>query len=90
MTTTMMMAGGGVSGPLPPQARRITGNRIAMASGTHGGLVSGAAGTKPRRQAATRSGPASSDIPRDRSAREVQGELFFFSFSFVFCGISLL
>lgn len=74
----MMMAGGEVSGPLPPQAGRITGSRIAMASGTHGELVSGGAGAMLGRRAATRTGPASSDIPRDRNAHEDQGDFCLF------------
>lgn len=80
----MMMAGGEVSGPLQPQAGRITGSRIAMASGTHGELVSGGARATPGEQAATRTGPASSDIPRDRNAREVQGAFLFLFLSSLF------
>lgn len=68
-----MTARGEVSGPLPPQAGRITGSRIVMASGTHGELVTGGAGATLEGRAATRTGPASSDIPRDRNAREIQG-----------------
>lgn len=70
---TTMTARGEVSGPQPPQAGRITGSRTAMASGTHGELVTGGAGATLEGRAATRTGPASSDIPRDRNAREIQG-----------------
>lgn len=72
----MMMAGGGASGPPAPRGRRITGSRIAMASGTHGEIASGGAGATRRGRAATRSGPAGSDIPRDRNAPEVQAFYF--------------
>lgn len=73
-----MAEGGEVSGRLPPQAGRIIGSRIAMVSGTHGELASGGAEAMLVGRAATRSVPASSDIPRDRNVHEVQGAFVFF------------
>lgn len=67
------MGGGEVSGPLQPQAGRIIGSRTAMAIGTRRELVSGGAGAMLGGRAATRTGPASSDIPRDRNVHKVQG-----------------
>lgn len=79
MIMIMMMAGGEVREPLPPRAGRITGSRIATASGKHEELVNAGAGATTRQRAATRTGQTSSDIPRDRNAREIQGAVCFLS-----------